>query len=433
MKFPGKRKNKHYFPVQERGRLPLTTELSYSRENYVLGLDQPMVDIEARVDLDFLKKINVPHGGSVVLEEKEGSKLYHYLKQNNMITGEYPGGAIGNTLHNYSMLSNSRSILLGTISEQIAVGDYTYKYLCNTSSLVDLSYLRPTPDHLGLAFCFVTPDGERSFGISKGGMNDLREEFVTESLVANAKILLLSSYLLRDPNAPIFRASLKAARLAKQFHVPIVFSLGAENVVREKVEFLTDFITEYVTVAAMNENEAFCLSGKDDPLLAGEWFTDRVDMALITVGDRGLYFCGHVDRELARKTKDELYSKSIENYNLYEYSRGMMRSQCSSDSVKIYTHINPYMGGPTKISNTNGAGDAALAAVIHDIVANSYHKQLMPESQKHQREFLTYSSLAQVSKYANRVSFEVLVQDSPRLLHGLPDKEDSLEEAYWER
>lgn len=47
--------------------------------------------------------------------------------------------------------------------------------------------------------------------------------------------------------------------------------------------------------------------------------------------------------------------------------------------------------------------------------------------------WLTYSSLAQVCKYANRVSYQVLNQHSPRLTRGLPEREDSLEESYWDR
>ncbi len=42
-------------------------------------------------------------------------------------------------------------------------------------------------------------------------------------------------------------------------------------------------------------------------------------------------------------------------------------------------------------------------------------------------------SLAQVCKYANRVSYQVLNQHSPRLTRGLPEREDSPEEAYWDR
>ena len=126
------------------------------------------------------------------------------------------------------------------------------------------------------------------------------------------------------------------------------------------------------------------------------------------------------------------YPGAIAEFNRYEFSRAMRRKDCE-EPEKVYSHIEPYMGGPEKIMNTNGAGDAALSALLHDITANSYHRINVPNSSKHPRTYLTYSSLAQVCKYANRVSYQVLSQHSPRLTRGLPEKEDSLEEAYWER
>ncbi|MEC8225815.1 MAG: inosine/guanosine kinase, partial [Pseudomonadota bacterium] len=54
-------------------------------------------------------------------------------------------------------------------------------------------------------------------------------------------------------------------------------------------------------------------------------------------------------------------------------------------------------------------------------------------SAKHQQPAMTYSSLAQISKYANRASYEVLVQHSPRLSRGLPEREDCLEQVYWDQ
>ena len=36
------------------------------------------------------------------------------------------------------------------------------------------------------------------------------------------------------------------------------------------------------------------------------------------------------------------------------------------------------MGGPEIIRNTNGAGDAALAALLHDFASNDFHKVNVP-------------------------------------------------------
>ncbi|MBP6792966.1 MAG: inosine/guanosine kinase, partial [Aeromonas sp.] len=151
-----------------------------------------------------------------------------------------------------------------------------------------------------------------------------------------------------------------------------------------------------------------------------------------TAGPVGLYMASYTDEDYKRETTHTLLPGVIPEFNMYEFSRPMARDKCRKPA-RIYSHISPYMGGPEKIKNTNGAGDGALSAVLHDMVANAYHRMNVPNSAKHLSEFLTYSSLAQVCKYANRVSYEVLAQSSPRLSRGLPEKEDSLEEVYWER
>ena len=91
------------------------------------------------------------------------------------------------------------------------------------------------------------------------------------------------------------------------------------------------------------------------------------------------------------------------------------------------------MGGPSNLNNTNGAGDAALAALLHDMSAKCYYQVRVPNSPKHNVKALTYSSLSQLAKYANRVSYEVISQKSPRLMKGLPEREGALEDAYWDK
>lgn len=155
-------------------------------------------------------------------------------------------------------------------------------------------------------------------------------------------------------------------------------------------------------------------------------------LVLCTAGPAGLYMASFTEEEAKRKTQHPLLPGAIAEFNQYEFSRAMRHQDCVNP-LRIYSHIAPYMGGPEKIMNTNGAGDGALAALLHDITANNYHRNNVPNSSKHKCKWLTYSSLAQVCKYANRVSYQVLNQHSPRLTRGLPEREDSLEEAYWER
>lgn len=430
MKFPGRRNTKHYFPVEEKARSSFDEEIHRPGNVYVVGIDQLLVDIEIPVDDEFLRAHQFKKGESFLIDDQLADTIYWQYKNKGLITGEFPGGAVGNTLHNYSVLSECPSVALGTINKNIEVGDYAFKYICNTSSKVNLSYLQPCPRPMGRALCFVSPDRERTFAISKGCMNDLSSEFIPVDVLEKSAAVLISAYTFRDERSPIFASSVRAMELAKAADVPVVLSLGTSGLVEEKKELLKEFIPKYVSVLAMNESEALCLTGISDPLLACEHMLDYCDMVLLTVGARGLYIGALTDAELARATKEPLHTKSIVEYNKYEYSRAMRRSECKT-LLKTYTHINPFRGGPMMIKNTNGAGDAALAAVLHDISANQYHQLKVPNSPKHVAKFLTYSSISQISKYANRVSFEVLTQNSPRLLRGLPEREDGLEEAYW--
>ncbi len=430
MKFPGRRNTKHYFPVEDKQRSSFDDEINRPGNVYVVGMDQLLVDIEIPVDDEFLSKHQFQKGESFIIDHELADKIYWDYKNRGLITGEFPGGAVGNTLHNFSILSDCPSVALGTINKNIELGDYAFKYICNTSSKVNLSYLQPCPKPMGRALCFVGQDSERTFAISKGCMNDLSAEFIPQDVIEKSAALLISAYTLRDENSPIFQSTFRAVEIAKAANVPVVLSLGTSGLVQERRELLLDFIPRYVSVVAMNESEAMALIGIEDPLLACEKFLEMCDMVLLTVGARGLYLGALTDAEQCRATKEPLHTKSIVEYNKFEYSRAMRRAECK-EMIKTYTHINPFRGGPQMIKNTNGAGDAALSAVLHDLAANLYHRQKVPKSPKHVAEFLTYSSISQISKYANRVSFEVLSQNSPRLLRGLPEREDGLEEAYW--
>ena len=436
MKFPGKRKNQHFFPVKDRDRLAFVKDEAFGdfhrvsrRDVYMVGIDQVLVDIEVHVKEDFLNQYELIKGQSHHLGEEAFENIYQSLIGHSMYI--FAGGAVGNTLHNYSILSEDHSVILGAINKNITVGDYSYKYLCTTSSLVDLSFLQPCDAPMGRALCLVTPDKERTFVIGPGCMNDLSIDSIPEDLVAQAAGLMLSAYHLRNPQKPLYHASLKAIEIAKKNHVPVIFSMGTSDLCRAHQDQFLDFIKQNVSILAMNEDEAVALTNCQDPLLAGEFLLDLVDMVMITLGAKGLYLCAHVDEKNARETKRDLVSGAIHNFNRHEYSRAQRKQDCQKP-IKIYTHINPFMGGPGEILNTNGAGDAALAALLHDLAANAYHRRILPHSPKHQASYLTYSSISQISKYCNRVSYEILHQNSPRLIRALPQKEDVLEEAYWD-
>lgn len=433
MRFPGRRKHKHYFPVHERDPLLHHAGIDAPEAKiHVVGIDQTLVDIDARVTDDLLARYELPKGGSTMIPSERAAQLYDELFAQKQISYEFAGGTVGNTMHNYSLLADDASILLGVMSEVIRVGTSGYRYLSNTSSRVNLDHLQPVDGPIGRCFALVTPDGERTFAINAGKMNELRPESIPPAVFDNAAALVISAYLMRGAAGdPMPETTQHAVSLAKARGVPVILTLGTSFIIAERPEFWRSFIAEHVDVVAMNEEEGEALTGCPDPLLACERALDWADLVLCTAGPTGLYLAGYTDDAVKRATNYPLLPGAIPEFNRYEFSRPIPRRRCEKP-IKVFAHIAPYHGGPARITSANGAGDAALAALLHDISANRYHRMRVPGSSKHARDFLTYSSMSQVCRYANRVSYQVLVQSSPRLTRGLPEREEGLnDEAYW--
>ncbi len=434
MKFPGQRKSKHYFPVKNRD--PLLAQLTQQPQHiptHISGIDQTLVDIEAKVADELLARYQLPKGNSTLIDDDKAHQLYSELKQANLISDEFAGGTIGNTVHNYSILADDRSVLFGVMSNNIEVGSYAYRYLCNTSSKVDLNYLQPVDGPIGRCFTLISECGERTFAISKGSMDQLTPEFIDKEIIQSSSALVLTAYLMRASGGDqIGDAALKAIEYAKAADVPVVLTLGTRFLIEEDPQWWIEFIKENVSILAMNEDEGEALTGFKDPLSASDMALEWCDLVLTTAGPLGLYMAGYTEDSEKRETSHTLLPGVIPEFNRYEFSRPKLKCDCATP-IKVFAHIAPYMGGPDIIRNTNGAGDGALAALLHDLASNTYHKANVPGSSKHKRDGLCYSSFSQVCKYANRVAYEVLAQHSPRLSRGLPEREDSLEEAYWER
>lgn len=434
MRFPGRRKHKHYFPVHVVD--PLVQRPPPEDRNtfktHVVGIDQTLVDIDARVPDELPGRYGLPKGGSTVIADEVAARLYDELLTKKLIHHEFAGGTIGNTLHNYSLLADDASILLGVMSEEIRLGTSGYRYLSNTSSRVNLDHLQPVAGPIGRCFALVTPDGERTFAISAGKMNALEPGSIPPAVFDDAACLVISAYLLRcNPSDPMPAATLRAIELARARNVPVVLTLGTRFVISERPEFWRAFIEEHVDVLAMNEAEAEALTGTADPLLACERALDWCDLVLCTAGPIGLYLAAYTDDDVKRETRYPLLPGAIPEFNRYEFSRPISKRACTKP-VKVFAYIAPFQGGPARITSTNGAGDGALSALLHDMSANRYHRARVPNSAKHARPFLTYSSMSQICRYANRVSYEVLMQASPRLTRGLPEREESLDdEKYW--
>jgi len=413
MDFPGQRITKHYFPVTHDAPV---VEAKPHPGWYVVGLDQLIVDMEVRAPASFASDLGLVAGESVVLNDDAFRQLVARIKGEGFACCFAPGGTVANTLNNYAHLSGEPAVLLGAIPELLRPQDAAFHYVAQTPKAVRLDHLIALPGNIGTAITFVGPDGDRSFAVAPGNSNSYTDVHIPTEVVAGATAALASLYTLSDEDAPIAAATWRFLEVAKNADVPVAFGLGTAHLVRRMRDPLQRLLADYVSIAAMNAQEAEALTGMDDVLLASQKILEWVDLVIITQGRQGLTLGGFTDWARKRQTRQTVRSASMPDYNRYEFSRLMRHRDCEKP-LRIHTHIHPYQGGPEQLVNTSGAGDAALAALLHDVAANRYHQENVPNSPKHPPgvHFLSYSSLSRSAQYGNRVAYEVLRGASPRL------------------
>ncbi|WP_346433180.1 hypothetical protein [Marinomonas phaeophyticola] len=122
MKFPGRRKIKHYFPVSQTKPILPSSEVRPDKDTYIVGLDETIVDVVASVSDDFLQHHNITKGLSNLVDHQTATTIYQELVDKGRISDHFAGGTIGNTLHNYSVLADDKSVLLGVMSSNIKLG-----------------------------------------------------------------------------------------------------------------------------------------------------------------------------------------------------------------------------------------------------------------------------------------------------------------------
>ena len=416
MHFPGNRVAKYYFPVTHKMTRVGPAE-AQQRRWYAVGVDEVLVDLEVHgCTVDFVKQLGLLPGESVNLKPDKLQNLLERVRESGLEWRYAAGGTVANTLANYTHLSGEPAVLLGAIEKNIGVHTPAFAYVCQTPKAVSLEHLLPFVGATGLAVTCFTPDGERSFGVAPGVSVDYPADAIPEDVVRLAALAVTTLYCLADPQRPIAAATMRMMTIARDAQVPVAFGLGTAGLVARMRDEVIDTLSRFVTIAAMNAHEAAALTGHTDALLACRKILEWVDVAVVTEGARGLTLAGYTDESVKRQTRAGIRSRSIPEYNRYEFSRLMRRADCD-DPIRVYSHIHPYRGGPEELCNTSGAGDAALATLLHDVAANLYHHTEVPGSRKHAagKRFLTYSSLRRNAQYGNRVAYEVLRKRSPRL------------------
>ena len=204
-----------------------------------------------------------------------------------------------------------------------------------------------------LAVVSVSAQGERSFQFMRGADANLTADQVDRDLIAGAGIVHFGSVSLTAD--PARTATLHAVELAKQQGVTVSYDPNYRAALWESQDQAVEWMRRplsSVDILKLSDEEMELLSGTNDPETCSQVMADKgISLVLITLGSEGVFY-----------------------------------------RLGDATGVVP--GVPTKVADTNGAGDTFFGAVLSRLSRRTQGAL----------EGLTKEELEEILTFANRAA-----------------------------
>ena len=243
----------------------------------VLGIGNSIVDILSFVEDDFLARHGFRKGVMTLVDDEKAAAIYDDLGQ----TTEISGGSAANTCAGIAALGG-KAAFIGRVHD-----DELGKIFSHDLNSVGVDFSSPlATDGKTTARCLVmvTPDADRSMATYLGACTELDDNYIDESLIADAKIVYIEGYLWDEEQA--INAIKKAISLAKENGAEVAFTLSDPFCVsRHQKEFLE--LLPQIDILFCNEEEANAMFNVDRFDKAIPRFTETTKLTAMTRGEHG--------------------------------------------------------------------------------------------------------------------------------------------------
>lgn len=272
-----------------------------------------------------------------------------YNQQNIPMYAANPGGAPANVAVAASRLG-ADTAFVGMVGSD---GFGTYLAQVLEENNVSTQGLRVGQGATTLAVVSVSAQGERSFQFMRGADSNLTADQVDRGLMAGAGIVHFGSVSLTAD--PARTATLHAVELAKQRGVTVSYDPNYRAALWESQDQAVEWMRRplsNVDILKLSDEEMELLSGSNDPETCSQVMADKgISLVLITLGSEGVFY-----------------------------------------RLGDATGVVP--GVPTKVADTNGAGDTFFGAVLSRLSRRTQGAL----------EGLTKEELEEILTFANRAA-----------------------------
>lgn len=245
-------------------------------QSWIVGIGSALVDILIHENDDFIKKTGISKGGMTLVDK---TFIESTLKMTGNTPSIVPGGSACNTVVGIGRLGGKARFIgkcgggkLGNLFRtDLQKQNVEPMLLCSDS---------PT----GRVLSIITPDAQRSMFTYLGAAAETQKDEITSQYFSDAAIVHVEGYLI--VNEALIVSTLKKA---KKSGAAVSLDLSSFTVVEESRDILEELVINYVDILIANEDEAYAFTGYKDELKALKALGEKVELAVLKVGERGSY------------------------------------------------------------------------------------------------------------------------------------------------
>ncbi|MCX7419882.1 MAG: adenosine kinase [Planctomycetia bacterium] len=281
----------------------------------VYGVGNSLVDIQARVDDQFLELVGFQKGIMTLVDEAAQRRVLDQL--DGRPTNRCAGGSAANTVMGVVDFGGKAAYAGKTGRDEI--GEFFLSDMRQQGVRIEVP---PADGQSGTCVVLITEDAQRTMLTNLGVSATLSPDDINEEDIRQAKYVYVEGYLFtgEGPRA----AALKAMEIAKKNHVKVAFTVSDPFLIGLFRDRFWQLIEEDVDLLFCNVDEARAMTGKEDPIECAQIIHKHAENVALTLGKSG--------------------------------SLLMHRNE-----------VIPIEGVPVQAIDTTGAGDMYAAAILYGI------------------------------------------------------------------
>lgn len=304
----------------------------------IIGIGNALVD--ALVTLpndDLLQTFGLPKGSMTLIGDEEQQRIQECFT--SLDVQRATGGSAGNTMLALANLG-AKPGFIGAVGDD-ATGDF---FLANCATCGITPYLTKLPIQSGIAYTFISPDGERTFATYLGAAAMMGPENLIPEMFTGYDYFYVEGYLVQN-HALILRA----VELAKEMGLKVCLDLASYNIVEADHEFFNHLVTKYVDIVFANEEEARAFTNSE-PDKALEHLHSLCEIAVVKLGSEGssimcngekvIVEAWPIDKVIDTTAAGDFYAAGVMYGLMHNYSL----TQCAQAGTILSGHVIQIVG-----------------------------------------------------------------------------------------